>query len=329
MTPKYRERLLQIEPDYPKAERIFDSLYIPMLYDLELRFQVMDKHDVRQVIMISTPPLEDIVDPDKAVELARLANDEMAELITKYRDRFVGAVACLPMNNIEAALKEIDRAIKDLNLKGIQLYTPTNHKPLDQPEFMPIYEKMAGYDLPIWLHPQRNTDFPDYRTLERSMYSINKLFARPYETAVAMTHLIFSGIFDKWPNLKFITHHAGGIVPAFAQRIRSFYDKVKTTFGPALGLTYMDRITRPPLDYYKMFYADTQLDGNVSALMCAYDFFGADHLLFGTDMPLGDSQSGFINTGIIIDSVEQMAISDIDKKKISEDNARRLLRLDA
>lgn len=327
MTPKYREKLLKIEPNFPKQKGVFNSLYVPMLHDVELRFQVLDKYEVMQVINVSTPPLEDIVEPQKAAELARLANDEMAELVARYPKRFVGAVACLPMNDIDAALREIDRAINELGFRGVQLYTPTNNKPLGLPEFMPIYEKMAHYDLPIWLHPQRSKDFADYKTLEQSMYSINTLFARPYETAVAMTHLIFSGVFNKWPNIKFVTHHAGGIAPAFAQRARSFYDKVQTTFGPALGLKYMEGLTKPVLDYYGMFYADTQLDGYTRGLMCAYDLFGADHLVYGTDMPLGDSELGFKNTGVIIDSVERMDISDSAKKKIFADNARRILRL--
>jgi len=236
-------------------------------------------------------------------------------------------VAGLPMNNMDAALKEVDRAIKDLRLRGVQIFTPTNDKPLDSPEFMPLYEKMAQYDLPIWLHPQRSNDFADYRTLKQSMYTINTLFGRPYETTVAMTHLIFSGVFNRWPNLKFITHHAGGMIPCYAERARSFYSMVQTTIGPAYGFNYLQRLNKPLLDYYKMFYADTMLDGNTQGLMAAHSFFGADHILFGTDMPLGDSQRGFRNTKRVITSIEQMDISDLDKKKIFEDNARRLLRL--
>ena len=86
------------------------------------------------------------------MDLAKLANDEMAELIHKYRDRFVAAIALLPMNNIDAAMKETDRAIKDLGFKGIYVHSNINGKPLDSEEFLPLYEKMAHYNLPD-LHP--------------------------------------------------------------------------------------------------------------------------------------------------------------------------------
>lgn len=325
---KYKDALMRVEKDFIYKKSVIPLF--PMLYDLELRFRLMDKCDgLMQVLTLAVPPVEDITDPSKAADLARLGNDELAELVAKYPERFAGAVASLPMNNMDAALKEVDRAINDLRLRGVQIFTPTNDKPLDSPEFMPLYERMAKYDLPIWLHPQRSNDFADYKTLKQSMYTINTLFGRPYETTVAMTHLIFSGVFDKLPNLKFITHHAGGLIPCYAERARSFYNMVQTTVGPAMGQNYMQRLNKPVLEYYKMFYADTMLDGNIPALMCAYSFFGADHLLLGTDMPLGDSQRGFINTQRIISSIEQMAISDLDKKKIFEDNARRLLRLPA
>jgi aminocarboxymuconate-semialdehyde decarboxylase len=138
--------------------------------------------------------------------------------------------------------------------------------------------------------------------------------------------MVFSGIFDKLPNLKFVTHHAGGMIPFFAQRVKSSFDKVEMV----LGEQYMHtpKLARPPLDYFKMFfYNDTALYGNTPALMCAHAFFGADRLLFGTDMPLGDSQLGFRNTKLTIDAIHQMSISDTDKNKIFEENAKHLLRL--
>ena len=314
---KYMEAL----PNFPEKKSIIDVT--PAISDLEFRFRIMDKYDVMQVLTPAYPPIEDVADPAKAADLAKLANDELAELVTKYPDRFVGAVACLPMNNIDAALKEVDRAISELRLKGVLIYVPTNDKPPDSPEFMPLYEKMAQYNLPIWLHPRRSADYPDYRTTEKSMYSIYHVFGWPYETTAAMAHFVFGGIFDKFPNLKIITHHAGAMVPYFEQRIRCFYDKAEMN----LGLEYLQGLTKAPIDYFKMFYNDTATSGSMPGLMCAYAFFGADHLLFGTDMPLGDSQRGFRITRQIIEAIEQMDIPDADKKKIFEDNARQLLRL--
>lgn len=126
MPPRYREAL------YRKTESglhlgAYDNLRAfhnanPALFDLELRLSIMDRYEgLRQVLTMTPPPVEAVAGPDEAVELAKLANDEMAELVAKYPDRFVAGVACLPMNNMEAALKEAERAIEQLKLKGVLL----------------------------------------------------------------------------------------------------------------------------------------------------------------------------------------------------------------
>lgn len=186
----------------------------PTLSDLETRFRVLDKFgDLVQVLTLGTPPLESVAQPKEAAELARIANDEMAALVARYPDRFVAAVASLPMNDIDAALQEADRAINDLRFRGVQIFTPTAGKALDQPEFYPLYEKMAGYNLPIWIHPVRDHSTPDYAGESSSKYYIYGIFGWPYETTAAMTRLVFSGVLEKYPNLKFITHHCGGMIP--------------------------------------------------------------------------------------------------------------------
>ena len=297
---------------------------IPTLWDLDYRFQIMDKFpDLMQVLTIASPPVENIKDPQKAIDLAKLANDEMAELIQKYPDRFAAAIACVPMNNMDAALDEVDRAINDLKFRGVQIFTPINDKPLDSPEFFPLYEKMCQYNLPIWIHPQREIDYPDYRTEKMSQYAINASLGWPYETSVAMVRLILSGTLARYPDLKFITHHCGAMVPFLAKRITGFAEsserlsKRRTT----------GNIRKPVMDYLKMFYNDTAIYGYTPGLMCAYALCGAEHLLFGTDMPF-DGQYGLRYTRETIESIEQMDISDAEKKMIFEDNAKRLLRLD-
>jgi len=232
----------------------------------------------------------------------------------------VAAVACLPMNDIDAALKEIDRAIVDLRFRGVQIHNPIGDKPMDSPEFLPIYEKMAYYNLPIWVHPQREITVPDYVGEDSSKYLAFSIFGWPYDTTVAMTRLVFSGIFDKYPNLKVITHHSGGMVPYYAGRIAGFYDHNEMQFN------FKHQLTKKPLDYFRLFYNDTAIYKNTPALMCCHAFFGAEHMLFGTDMPY-DSQFGLRQVREVISSIEEMDISDAEKKLIFEDNARKLLRL--
>ena len=316
----------------PEVSNQLPCRFLPTLSDLEQRFRVTDKYeDMVQVLTITNPAVETVLEPPEAVELAQLVNDELAELIVKYPDRFVGAVACLPMNDMDAALKEADRAINDLNMKGVQIYSNIRGKELDSPEFMPLYEKMAQYDLPIWIHPwhayggtvaKDEKQFAAYRVFKEDATAmmVKNIFGLPTETLSAMTRLVYSPVFNKYPNIKFITHHAGSSVPYFAGRIEMGHDLAEARGGINAGLT------KPPLEYYKMFYADTALFGNTPALMCSYQFFGAEHILLGTDMPF-DAEIGIRSIRETIEAVEKMEITDIEKKQIFEDNARKLLRL--
>jgi predicted TIM-barrel fold metal-dependent hydrolase len=316
---KYREVLEKISPQAARDK----VLGCPPLYDLDLRFRIMDRYHLIQVIAPAWPAVEELGDAKTALELAQMQNDGMAELVRAYPDRFVAAVACIPMNDIDAALQEVDRAINDLRMRGILVYTPVKDKPLDSPEFMPLYEKMAQYDLPILIHPMRDFSYPDYKTLQSSKYRIFSLFGWPYETSAAMTHIVFSGILEKFPNLKFVTHHCGGMVPYYVERLRQFHDTAEMRRGEK----HKQGLTKAPVDYFRMFYNDTAIYGNTSALMCAYDFCGADHLLFAADMPLGDTQYGMRNYRQTINAIEAMAITEAEKKQIYEDNARKIYRL--
>ena len=124
---------------------------------LDVRLRVLDRYPgVMQVLTVAVSPLEILVSPGDAIELAKMANDEMAELVLKYPDKFVAAVACLPLNDIEAAVKEAERAIVELNFAGVQIFTNINEKPLNALEFKPLYELMARHDLPLWIHPWGN-----------------------------------------------------------------------------------------------------------------------------------------------------------------------------
>ena len=310
---KYKEAL------YKKANH---SYYLeandatPTLWSLDDRFRVMDKYEgLAQVLTLASPPLEDVANPGDAAELAKIANDEMAELLVRYPDRFVAAAASLPMNDMSLALKETDRAMRDLNFKGVQIFSP---------EFMPLYERMAEYGLPIWIHPARSHDKPDYEGEDKSRYRIFQVFGWPYETTVAMARLVFSGVLERYPNTAFITHHCGGMIPYFAQRIAmrrdSPEDRIRADYNQGPG--------KSPIEYFKTFYADTVLPGNTGGLMCGYAFFGSDHLLFGSDMPYGP-EGGNTFVRETVSSIEAMGIPESDKMKIFESNARQLLRLPA
>ena len=123
---------------------------IPALVDLDARFRIMDRYeDYRQVLTIANPPIETLGGPDMTPELARVANDSMAAIVSRHPDRFPNFVASLPMNNPDAGLREIDRALDDLGATGVQMYTNVAGRPLDAPEFQPLFSRMAQRRLPI------------------------------------------------------------------------------------------------------------------------------------------------------------------------------------
>jgi aminocarboxymuconate-semialdehyde decarboxylase len=326
---KYRDKLYECTSN-KNVFRIIDKL----LVNLDDRFRIMDRFgDLAHVLTPAGPALEEVVDAKASVELAQIHNDELAGLVQKYPDRFPAAVAVLPLGDIEASLKELDRAIKELRLRGVLIHTPIcclnkdkaepfSLRQIDSPEFMPIFEKMAQYNLPIWIHPLTVFHEPYGERSERFEYRIWQVFGWPFESTVAMTRLVFSGVLEKYPNLKFIIHHSGAMVPFLEQRIAMMY-----SFGEmSEGERYTDGLTKKPLEYFRMFYADTAIGGSTPGLICAHNFFGAKHMLFGTDAPY-DSQIGYVATRKTIESIERMEIPMEEKQAIFEYNASELLRL--
>jgi predicted TIM-barrel fold metal-dependent hydrolase len=301
----------------------------PALFDLDVRLKVMDAFGpLSQVLTVGpVPSLEAFAPPDRAVALARLANDEMAELVADYPDRFVAAIALLPMNDPEAAIEETDRAIKELGFKGIYVHSNINGRPLDAPEFLPLFEKMAAYDLPIYIHPWRANDYAEYPSETESKYAISSTFGWPYETTAAMTRIVFSGLLERLPGLKVVTHHAGGMVSFYQQRIVQHYGQFDSRYHD-YG-EYMRGLTKQPIDYFKMFYVDTAIHGNTPALMLAHSFWGAERMIFGADMPLGDPAHGMRSYSQTIGAIEAMDITDAEKQLIFGGSVRKLLRLDA
>ena len=218
---KYQAVLEQKVPNRDMSSNL--SRYaetVPTLLDLDARFRLMDSVEgYMQVLTLAAPTVESVASPEVAVDLCRFANDEMAELVEKYPDRFAAAIAALPLNDLDASLKEIDRAIRDLRLRGIQMYSDVNGMPLDAEALYPIYEKMERYNLPILIHPKRSPALPDYPGEENSRYRAWTKLGWPVASSMAMFRLVYGGVMERFPNLKIVTHHCGGVIPYLAGRM--------------------------------------------------------------------------------------------------------------
>ena len=206
------------------------------------------------------------------------------------------------------------------------MFTNVLGKPLTAPETLPLFDLMAEIDLPIWMHPARGADFADYKDERRSHYEIWWTFGWPYETSVAMAHIVFEGLFDKHPDLKIITHHMGGMIPYFEGRVGPGWDQLGARTSDVDYTLLLHKLKKRPLDYFRMFYADTALFGAWEATKCGLKFFGAERVLFASDSPF-DPEKGSMYTRTTIEIVDRLDISPEERHAIYEGNARRLMRL--
>ena len=321
----YVTRMKEVAPDCKDQGKRIRG--VPMLVDLDERFRVMDLFEgYQQILSIATPPVEAYASPRDAADLARRANDGLAELVLRYPDRFPGFVASLPLNDPDAAVQETDRALHDLGARGIQLYSNVRGAPIVAPQFLPLFEAMAAADLPIWLHPYRGSDFSDYSTENRSMFEIWWTFGWLYETSAAMARIVFEGLFDRLPNLKIITHHMGAMAPYCEGRLGPGWDQLGARTSDEDLSVVLKGLKRRPLDYFRMFYADTALFGAYDATVCGLRFFGADRVLFASDSPF-DPEKGPMYIRETVGIIDRLPITPEERDRIYWGNAVRLLKL--
>jgi predicted TIM-barrel fold metal-dependent hydrolase len=325
MPPAYFSQLMAVAPHFADVGKRMRN--VPMLVDLDLRFRVMDRfEDYQQILSLPTPPIEAMASGQAAVDLAMAANDGMAELVERHPERFPGFVASLPLGDPALAISELERAIGALGARGIQLFSNINGRPLSSPDFLPLFEAMARHDLPIWLHPYRGPTTSDYASEDRSQFEIWWTFGWPYETSVAMSRIVFAGLFDRWPALKIITHHMGAMAPYFAGRVGPGWDQLGARTTAPDGAEALTRLRQRPIDYFHMFFADTALFGAYDATVCGLAFFGADRVVFASDAPF-DPEGGPMYIRETIGIIERLPITDAERQQIYSENARRILRL--
>lgn len=301
-------------------------LNLPMLYELPRRLQLMNEFDgYQQVLTLSSPPIEVIANPDESPAWARAANNALAEIADQHPARFPAFVAALPMNAPDAAVEEAARAVKKLRASGVQMFTNVNGIPLDDPQFFPVLAKVHDLDVPIWMHPARNMTHADYRSESDSKFEIWWALGWPYETSAAMSRLVFSGILDKLPGLRVITHHMGAMIPYLEGRIEVGWADQLGSRSPENANPV--KLARPVPEYFRSFYADTALGGSLNAITCGLNFFGPEKSLFGTDFPF-DAEGGRILVEKTIAAVNALQVSATEREMISHGNARSLLRLD-
>jgi len=306
---------------------IFRSLFAntPTLINIDKRLVLMDACGIDLSVLVPLPWLETTpavhASPKLCAQAAQLFNDELANIVSKRADRFMG-VALLPTTNPEIMVAEFERSVRILKLVGGFFVVGPTVKPPDHPDYEPLYKKAVELDVPLWIHPSRPPDYPDYVGEKISRYQVWQTLSWLLDSSTAMVRLVFSGVYERYPNLKLIIHHHGALVPLFAKRMQYGWDY----FEQNTGKKQPTPISQPYIEHFRKFYCDTATQGHEPLLLkMAHDFFGPDRILFGSDAPM-DPTDGKSFTMDARKSVEDMGLSTADRQKIFRSNILRLLK---
>jgi aminocarboxymuconate-semialdehyde decarboxylase len=272
--------------------------------DLAYREEVLDAHGVTMQVVTLTTPGTHVETPAHAARLASLVNDEFKDAIDT-RGRHFTALATLPLNDPAASLKEFRRATGELGMRGAMLFSNINGVALSDERFWPIYEAADAAGAVLYIHPAHpvNVDM-------MQAYWLMPLVGFLFDTTLAAASIVFSGVAERFPRIRWALCHLGGAIPYLAERLdRGFH-----AFRDCRA-----HIDRPPSTYLKEFYFDT-VNFNQGALKLAIDFAGADHVLAGSDYP---HQIGSIPS--MLEAIAQLPATEEEREAIAWRNAARLL----
>ncbi len=280
------------------------NILVPSHRDIDFREQAIKKAGIDKQILTFTTPGTQIESPERSVELAQIANDGFARIKDERSNRFT-ALATLPLNDPEASVIEFERAFNDLGFKGVMVFSNINGIALSDRRFWPLYEKASDLNAVFYIHP----NFP-VGVEAMTEYWLMPLIGFTFDTTLAAAKLVFSGVVEKFPGIRWVLGHLGGAIPYLAERLDRGYFAFKEC---------REHINKPPSEYLKEFYYDT-VNFDLKALKLAIDFAGADHLVAGSDYP---HQIGSLEK--MVESIGKLDISSEEKAGIFGGNAIHLL----
>ena len=299
---------------------------MPAMSDLGYRLRKMEEFEgYQQIPCVVSPNVEQLVPPEKTAELARSANEAFYDLCQKYPDKFPSFVAVLPLDDMDKAAREAEYAITELGAAGAQVFTNQNGHAIDSDEFYKLYTTLDSLDAVLWIHPARTFREPYYKGEEFERYELWWTMMWPIETTMAASRLIYSGIFQRCPNLRIVLHHAGGMLPMEGGRLENGLKLYGTR--TAKDLQYL--VDSPvkdlvQVDEFRKFYADCATFGSKAAIQCGIDFFGSDHMVFASDLPF-DPEDGFGYVRRTLRDIAALDASDDIKDNLYYRNALRIL----
>lgn len=282
------------------------NVVVPGHRDIAYRQAVLEKAGIDKQVLTLTTPGTHVETPEHAALFAQMVNDDFAEIVAEHGDRFV-ALGTLPLNDPVASTRELERATNDLGLAGFMLFSNINGIELNDQRFWPLYERAAQLNTVFYIHPTNpaaGEAMKDYR--------LTPLLGFTFDTTVAAVKLVFSGIIERFPTIRWVLAHAGGTIPFLAERLDRGFEVFEEC---------RENISKPPSTYLRSFYYDS-VNFDPGSLQLTIDFAGADHLVAGSDYP---HQIGSLEK--MRESLEKLNVPAEDKDKIRNGNARKLLNL--
>jgi len=246
--------------------------YVASFHDVTPRLQEMDRAGVDRQVLSLGPPMLYWAEPKLGLRLARIFNDEMARTVRSHPDRFV-ALAALPLQDVAAALGELERAIGDLRLAGVGIGSNIHGRPLDHPDLLPFWERCEALDVPVFVHPINPLGQPAMHD-----YRLDLVVGFPFDTTLAAVRLVYAGVLERFPRLRVCLAHLGGALPFLRERIAIGYRVGREHFGAAMS------IAQSPERYLERFWLDS-VSYYDPAMMAGVACVGAHHIVMGSDAP--------------------------------------------
>ena len=291
---------LTLEVGRKQEETIRDQLTL-----VQRRLKDMDKAGIDIQAISPSPTYYYWTEPELGREASRLINNRIAEIVASHPDRFVG-MGTVPLQAPELAVAELERMVKELGLRGVEIGTNVGGVDLSDPRFRPFFAKAQELDILIFMHPAGFTH--GQRLAEH--YFIN-VIGNPLDTTVAISHMIFGGVLESYPKLKICLAHGGGYAAAYSGR----YDHAYHARPDCRQV-----IKRPPSHYLKKLYFDTIVFTH-HQLDYLTNLYGSDHIILGTDYPYDMSLPN------VVKFVETAKLNRAGKDAILGGNAARLLKI--
>ncbi len=306
----------QYEPSVKFASQLTREVNVKQMHDrapklstIEVRIADMDRMGI-DIQAVCPAPQQTYywTEPGLGLEVSRIINDRLAQIVATWPDRFV-ALGTVPLQNVELAVAELERCVKQLGLRGVEINPNVAGRELTDPSLNldRFFAKARELDIVIFMHPIGFTQG------DRLMdHYLNNLIGNPLDTTVGTSHLIFGGVMERHPGLKIVLPHAGGFLGHYWARM---------DHGWRARPDCRTVIKKPPTSYLKKFFFDT-ITFDPEMLGNLIDKFGAAQVLLGTDYPFDMGEEDPVG---LINSVPRL--SPADKQKIMGETAARLLKI--